>query len=81
MFSQSVCLGVETPHGQCRRNGGEAGTNYGGREVGKGVRGPDYVAYVLLVLGRIIICRLYISTISDQTEAAPQLTGGLSDLV
>jgi len=62
MFSQSVCLGVEHLHGQYLRNGWEAGTNYRGWEVRRGARGPDYVAYVLVLPGSIIY-RLYNSTL------------------
>jgi len=57
----------------------------GGKGGGGGGRcqlpGPDYVAYVILFLGSVIIFRLYKLTVSDQTQVTPNLGVSLSDLV
>jgi hypothetical protein len=63
---------------QCRRDGG---SRYkllgpGGPEGGPGL---DYVTYIFVFLGNIIICRLYKLTFSDQAQVTLQLTVSLSD--
>jgi hypothetical protein len=49
--------------------------------VGPGGPGPNYVAYVFVFLGRIIMCRLYKLTLSDEAQVTLQLTVSLPDLV
>jgi len=44
--------GVSVP---ARPEGGGAGTNYRCPAIRKGAQGPDYVAYVFVFLGSIII--------------------------
>jgi len=39
---------------------------------GRGL-GPDYVAYVLVFMGSIIICRFYKLKLSDQAQVTLQL--------
>jgi len=43
--------------------------------------GPEYIAYDFVFLGSIIICRLSISTLSDQDRVNLQPTNSLSELV
>jgi hypothetical protein len=61
-------------------------TSGGGGELpgpggAEGSPGPDCVAYVFVVLGGIIICRLYKLTLPGQAQATLQVTVSLSDLV
>jgi hypothetical protein len=61
----------------------EGGSRYklpgpGGPEGGPG---PEFVAYVFVFLGSIIICRLYKLTLSDQAQVTLQLRVSRSDLM
>ena len=62
----------------------EVVTYYRYPEIPNGARGPetdyDYVAYVFVFLHSIIVCRLYIWTLSDQAPSH-SATDSLSDLV
>jgi hypothetical protein len=44
-------------------------------------RRPDYVAYVFVLFGGIIICQLYKVTLSHQAQVTLELRFSLSDLV
>jgi hypothetical protein len=45
------------------------------------LRGPNYVAYVFVLLGNTITRQLYQLTLSDQAHVALQLRVSLADLV
>jgi hypothetical protein len=47
----------------------------------EGGPGPDYVAYVFVFLGSIIVCRVYKLTLSDQAQITLPLTVSFCDLV
>jgi hypothetical protein len=59
--------------------GGGDGSRY--KLPGTGGPGPDYVAYVIVFLGGIIIHRLYKLTLPDQAQVTLQLTVSSPDLV
>jgi hypothetical protein len=63
------------------KEGWEAGTNYRCPAVRKGAQGPDYVAYVFVFLGSIIICLLCKLTLSDQYQVTVEVTISLSNLI
>jgi hypothetical protein len=46
----------------------------------EGGPGPDYLAYVFVFLGSIIICRFYKLTHLDQAQVTLQLRVSLSDI-
>jgi len=47
----------------------------------EGCLGPDYVAYVFVFLGSIIICRTHKLKHADEAQVSLQLTGSISDSV
>jgi hypothetical protein len=59
----------------------EAIVNYRGSGGPQAGTGPDYVAYVFLFLGTIIICLLQQLTLSDQAQGTPQLPFDPADVV
>jgi hypothetical protein len=61
--------------------GAEAGTNYGGPAVWKGVRCQTLSCVCFVFVGTIVICRLYKLTLSDQAQPTLQLRVSLSDFV
>jgi hypothetical protein len=47
----------------------------------EGGPGPDYVAYIVVFLGNIIICLLYKLTLSDKAQVTLQMKVSLADLM
>jgi hypothetical protein len=55
------------------KGGGGPGYKLPGPSGPEGGPGSDYVAYVFVFIGIIIICRLYKLTLSDQAQVTLQL--------
>jgi hypothetical protein len=82
--SATCLLAMETKHiapFSAVPEGGRSRYKLSGAGGPEGVLRTDYVVYVFIFLGSIIICQFYKSTLSDQAQVTLQLTAGLSDLV